>query len=43
MSRIPAPRLTRAEGVRLIAASLTGILSGAARAALTWLLGHAHP
>lgn len=42
MSRHPVPRLTRAEGVRLAGAALTGALSGAVRAALTWLLGHAH-
>ena len=38
MTTPPAPELTRAERVLLGAAALRGVLAGAARAIITWLL-----
>ena len=38
MTTPPDPRLARAERVQLAAAALRGVLAGAARAIITWLL-----
>jgi hypothetical protein len=40
MTITPAPKLTRAERLQLAAAALRGVLAGAARAIITWLLEH---
>jgi len=40
MTITPALKLTRAERLQLAAAALRGVLAGAARAIITWLLDH---
>jgi hypothetical protein len=44
MSTSPEPHLTRAERAQLTAAVVRGVVSGAARALVSWLLEeHIHP